>query len=79
MEKPVKCKKWIRLTKEIAAEYDNTAYICDGCRKPRYASFVHTDEDCIGDYTCYICGKDGNVRNICVYCNFIKKTGGDRR
>jgi hypothetical protein len=79
MDKQIKCKKWIPLSKEITAEYEEIGYICKGCNMLQYPTFVHVGQDCIGEYTCYLCGKDGNIRNICVYCNFIKKTGGDRR
>lgn len=72
------CKKWVYLNASLAKEYECTGYVCKTCGNFKYPMFVHTDKDVSSDYTCYKCGADGNLRNICIYCNNIIKKGGNR-
>jgi hypothetical protein len=61
----INCKKWLLLNNDIAKEYDKTLIICKNCSNYALPYFIHSE---IGDYTCYICNKDGDVKNYCVYC-----------
>jgi hypothetical protein len=72
------CNKWVPLDESLSKEYDCTGYICKSCKIFKYPTFVHSG-GIVGDYTCYKCGGDGNLRNICIYCNNIVRTGGNRR
>lgn len=59
------CKKWLLLNNDIAKEYDKSLIICKNCSNYALPYFVHSDT---GDYSCFICKKDGDVKNYCVYC-----------
>ena len=67
------CPKWIHLSEKITKEYESDGYVCQTCNIFRYPMFVHANPDESGYYTCYICGKDGSLRNTCIHCKIKRK------
>lgn len=63
--KKIKCKKWLLLHEDKSKEYNISVVICKNCKNYAFPYFVHAE---FGDYTCYICDQEGDLKTYCVYC-----------
>ena len=59
------CSKWIQLSHEIEKEYDTKGCLCKICKRYKRPHFVH---DITGYYTCFKCGKNGMIKQVCFTC-----------
>ena len=61
------CKsKWIELDADRIREYDiDRLHYCRNCKRNIQPYFVH---DSTGDYTCFLCNSDGDVKYFCKSC-----------
>ena len=62
------CKKWERLPTDKMKEYDVTVKTCRICGNTTAHPYLVHSESGIGDYDCYKCGGDVNIRHMCPYC-----------
>ena len=66
-----KCKKWERIPDREMSNYDVSIRRCKNCENvTSFPYIVHSsgkEEESL-DYDCYKCGKDVDVRYMCMYC-----------
>jgi len=63
------CNKWILIDDKIIEEYDTSIINCLKCNRILYPYFLHSfNKNILSYYTCYICGKDGNIKHFCLTC-----------
>ena len=64
----MKCNlAWIKIPREEYNNYDVTIKKCHICRSIIYPYILHNNNN-FGDYTCYLCDNDINVKYFCVKC-----------
>lgn len=67
-----KCKrKWIPLDEKLMNEYEITPRKCKICCRINHPQFVHAKDGDSGEYTCYICKRDGSLKIFCFHCKKI--------
>ena len=60
------CIQWEKIPPEKMEDYEVRTKTCRKCGRFSSAPYlVHAEG---GDYDCYKCGKDVNIRHICPYC-----------
>ena len=60
------CIKWEKIPPEKREDYEITVKTCRTCgRTSSIPYLVHTEG---GDYECYKCGGDVDIRHMCPYC-----------
>ena len=62
------CKKWLLLPKELMKEYNIKPVICKYCGYFKLSLLLHVEEGTLGDYDCYLCEKDVELRSVCKNC-----------